>query len=281
MKLRIPVWLKSIVLGFIILELGTKIWSILALSNIRLSPKIPWSILIMSIVLWFIWNYLDGKWIPKSTQELRHLWMRANSVEPIKRKWSWVSAVLVGITILFLIIISTKIIDSPSGQIDQIERISIYPKWTILSLIIMTSLVAGIIEEIAFRGYIQKPLELKYSPKIAIIVVALFFTVLHLPNATITPHLMPIFFIGSLAWGILAYLTNSIIPGVVIHCSIDLVSYIWIWRNLDSAKSMASESIMQNGIDNSFIILLMILFISVLALIFSFTKLSKISIGNS
>ena len=277
MSIKIPIWIKAIFFGFVILELGTRLWSVIALSNIKLSPGIPWSFPLMAILLFLIWKYLDGKGIPKSTQKTRHLWMRANALPSSLRKWSWISAVLLGATILSLIILGTRITDVPSGQIDQIERISIYPFWTILSLIIMTSVVAGIIEEISFRGYMQKPMEIRYGPKLAILIVALFFTLLHLPNATITPQLIPIFFIGSIGWGVLAYLTNSIIPGIVIHIAVDIISYLWIWRNLEYAKTMYTESIIKNGIDMPFMILILVLLMQSILLIYSFSKLHKLN----
>ena len=234
----------------------------------------------MAIVLFLLWKYLDGQWLPKSTQKTRQLWMRANTVPLNKRKWSWISAVLLGATILSFILLGIRITDVPSGQIDQIERISIYPFWMIFSLITMTSVVAGIIEEISFRGYMQKPMEMRYGPKLAILIVALFFTLLHLPNATITPQLIPIFFIGSIGWGVLAYLTNSIVPGVIIHIAVDITSYLWIWRNLEYAKTMYSESILKNGIDSSFMILIFVLLLLSILLIFSFHKLHKINNQN-
>ncbi len=277
MKLKIPIWLKAFFLGFIILEIGTRLWSIIVVANLRMKPEIPWSFTLMAVLLFLIWKYLDGKWLPKSTQKNRHLWMRANSMTPKKRKWGWISALLLGVTILGLIFLGLRIMDATSGQILQIERISVYPSLTVVSLIIMTSLVAGIIEEISFRGYMQKPLELKYGPKTAIMLVALFFTLLHLPNATITPHLIPIFFVGSIGWGVLAYLTNSIIPGLVIHSSIDIISYLWIWKNLELAKSISTESILKTGVDMPFLILLLFILALSVLVILSFRKLYKLN----
>ena len=281
MPFKIPIWIKAIFFGFIILEFGTKLLSIIALANIKRSPNIPWSFPLMAIVLFLVWKYLDGKGIPKSTQKNRHLWMRANALALKQRKWSWISAILLGAAILVFIILGAQLMDVPSGQINQIERISVYPFWTILSLIIMTSLVAGIMEEISFRGYMQKPMEIRYGPKKAILIVALFFTLLHLPNATITPQLIPIFFVGSIGWGVLAYLTNSIIPGIVMHCIVDLISYLWIWRNLEFAKIIYSENIIKNGIDMPFMILLFVLLALLLVLMYSFRKLHGINTQNS
>ena len=280
MKIKIPIWLQAVFFGILILEIGTRTWSLIAGSNIRYGPDIPWSFPMMALVLILAWNYLGGKWIPESTQKVRHLWMRANPLMGSKRRWIWISATLLGITILCFIVLGYRVMDIPSGQIAQVERIITFPTHTIISLIIMTSLVAGIIEEIAFRGYMQKPMELKYGPKTAIFLVALIFTLLHLPNATITPILIPIFFMGSLGWGVLAYLSNSIIPGIVVHCLVDMIGYLWIWRNLDLAKTLSSESVLITGGDTSFWVLIIILFIFTSLAILSFRKLFLLNREN-
>ncbi|NAY92191.1 CPBP family intramembrane metalloprotease [Muricauda sp. JGD-17] len=276
-KLIIPVWAKAIFFGFIILELGTKLWSLIAIANFSTSPKIPWSFPLMAVVLVLLWNYLDGNWMPRSTQGIRHLWMRANSLKIKHRKWGWISAVLLGCTIFCFAVLGMRIVDVPSGQIVQIEHISKYPPWTIISLITMTSVTAGVIEEISFRGYMQKPMELKYGPKIAITVVALFFTILHLPNATITPGLIPIFFLGSIGWGVLAYLTNSIIPGVVVHGAVDIIGYFSIWKNLELVKALSTKSVLKTGMDAPFLILLLITLMFTLLTVFGFKKLDRLN----
>jgi membrane protease YdiL (CAAX protease family) len=277
---KIPMWLKAIVIGFLILEISVRIWGQLASLNISTTPSIPWSCGVMLIILWLIWKYLNGNWFPESTQETRRLWMRANALKPEKRIWGWSSAVLLGLILIQLIFISMRLVEFPSGQIGQIERLGKFPIWTTISFFIMISLVAGIIEEIAFRGYMQKPMETAYGPKTAILIVALFFTLIHLPNVTIAPQLIPLFFVGSIGWGILAYLTNSIIPGVVIHTLVDLAGYFWTWNNLEPAKSMASESIIRNGADTSFIFQALMAVLTLVFLIFSFYKLSRIHIKN-
>ena len=276
-KIRIPIWVKAIFIGFVILELGTKLWSIIAFTNITVTPEIPWSFPLMVIVLVLIWNYLNGKWAPKSTQKTRRMWLRGNLLNVKNRKWGWISAVLLGCTILCFVVLGMRIVDEPSGQIVQIERIMKYPTWTIIGLITMTSLTAGVIEEISFRGYMQKPMELKYGPKKAIMAVALFFTLLHLPNATITPALMPIFFMGSIGWGVLAYLTNSILPGIIVHCAVDAIGFFWIWKNMELVKALSNESVLKTGMDTAFLILLLMTLMLIALTMLGFRKLYKLN----
>ena len=47
-------------------------------------------------------------------------------------------------------------------------------------IILVVSLVAGICEEIGFRGYMQTPLEQKYGPVAGISITSLVFVVVHL-----------------------------------------------------------------------------------------------------
>ena len=57
------------------------------------------------------------------------------------------------------------------------DRVGILPE------VFQWQLVAGITEEVGFRGYMQVPLEQKYGPGIAVLLVSLVFVVAHLNQA--------------------------------------------------------------------------------------------------
>ncbi|NNE68467.1 MAG: CPBP family intramembrane metalloprotease [Pyrinomonadaceae bacterium] len=244
-------------LGLLVVFGVTSIWSLLAGLNIKSTPGIPWSFLAMAVVLWLFWKYMNGSGPPVSTRGTRREWLRAGPVPEKKRVIGYMAAGLFGITLLELIVLTTRLIDFTPGQVDQIERASAYPAITVIALMLMASLVAGVVEEIGFRGVMQRPLELAYGPSIGITVTAFVFALIHLPNATIAPHIIPIFFAGSLGWGLLAYLNESIRPGIVVHFLVDAVAFFWAWLNLDTAKSLGSESIIRDGFDAVFLIQLL------------------------
>jgi hypothetical protein len=59
------------VLALLILMVGQLMWGALLLTNLTVSPKIPWSAVIMAGVLWLMWQFLGGRWWPRGTAEAR------------------------------------------------------------------------------------------------------------------------------------------------------------------------------------------------------------------
>ena len=273
---KIPVWIKAVFLGLFVVIAVTGVWSLLVGLNISITPRIPWSFGAMGIVLWLVWKYLRGSGPPASTSETRREWLRAGKVRKDKRLFGYAAAGLYGVTLLQLIVITTRLTDFTPGQVEQIERASAYPAVTVIALILMASLVAGFAEEAGFRGLMQRPLELEYGPAIGITVTALVFALIHLPNATIAPHTIPIFFAGSIGWGLLAYLTESIRPGIVVHFLVDAVAFFWVWRNLHAAKALGSESVLNSGADAAFLLQLLVFAVSLFVLAILFLRLRKI-----
>jgi hypothetical protein len=88
----------------------------------------------------------------------------------------------------------------------------------VLFLMLLTgSAVAGITEETGFRGYMQKPVEERHGPIVAILITGITFGLMHFSHPETTLALMPFYFFAATVYGMLAYLTNSILPGMVLH----------------------------------------------------------------
>ena len=80
-------------------------------------------------------------------------------------------------------------------------------------IILTTVIVAPIIEEMVFRGYLQKALEDSWGDITkAILVTSLFFALVHLNLYWI----VQIYILGMLL-GYLSWRTNSILPGIILH----------------------------------------------------------------
>jgi membrane protease YdiL (CAAX protease family) len=86
------------------------------------------------------------------------------------------------------------------------------------------AIVAGVSEEAAFRGYMQAPIERRHGAPIAILVTSIVFASLHLPQARVTAATVLAISTGGLMLCILAWASRSILPGVVVHTLIDMVS---------------------------------------------------------
>jgi membrane protease YdiL (CAAX protease family) len=115
--------------------------------------------------------------------------------------------------------------------------------------IVMSSLVAGICEEVGFRGYMQVPLEKRYGPVVAIAITSLMFVILHLNQAWAPPVLLHLLALGAL-FGVLAYASGSLIPSIVAHVAIDIVDFAYWWS--DVAGRFDMQTIAKTGIDVHF-----------------------------
>lgn len=60
----------------------------------------------------------------------------------------------------------------------QIPDLSSIPAFTVWSLLVMAAPVAGLVEEAAFRGYMQGPIERRHG--VAILITGTMFAVAHL-----------------------------------------------------------------------------------------------------
>ncbi len=128
----------------------------------------------------------------------------------------------------------------------------------------MASLVAGICEEIGFRGYMQTPLEKKYNPKVAIVVTSVVFVVVHLHQAWAGPILFQIFFVSVLI-GLFAYAFDSLIPGIIAHVTLDIFNFSYWWSDLLGEFTLKPISL--TGVDSHFIITTIIFFTSIIIFI--------------
>ena len=121
---------------------------------------------------------------------------------------------------LGLIIISDEIdrliqvfIPAPEYILDLNNLLQPESVWGFILLFTAVAIIAPIGEEILFRGFLQQYLE-KYWKDItkSILLIALFFAIIHL-----NPFWFVQIYILGIVLGFLAWKTNSIIPSLILH----------------------------------------------------------------
>lgn len=85
--------------------------------------------------------------------------------------------------------------------------------WAITALSIVLSVIPALVEETFFRGFLQRRFLQRWSPVFAISVSTLLFAVMHMDSLQ---HIMAVVPLG-LVNGLLAYRTNSVKPGMLVH----------------------------------------------------------------
>lgn len=131
--------------------------------------------------------------------------------------------------------------------------------------------LTGFFEEAAFRGYMQVQLEDRYRPAVAIFLTALAFAVVHFP----APGQLPLFVFGSLGWGVLTYLSRTIVPAIVMHGVVDGVMFLWVWKNPDAFRGMLEHNVLRTGISDLFVLWVTIAALGTVGTIVGFIMLAK------
>ena len=88
----------------------------------------------------------------------------------------------------------------------------------------MSAVVAGVVEETSFRGYLQRPIERRHGPAIAILIAGGLFGFVHFSHPEVGVVLLPFYIAVAAVYGALAYLTDSTLPGIVLHAGGNMFS---------------------------------------------------------
>ena len=252
---RIPLVIRAIVSGIFVSTIGVYAWLVIG-------PLIPglWAIVVIGGVLWLYWKYFSGSWWPQSTAEARRNSFRAVKMSAAVWKWGLAAAMLIVVIWQSGMVLTFRIVEFPAEAFTAGYNLEAIPLWLAWLMVIMSSLVAGICEETGYRGYMQVPLEERYSPGVAITIISIMFLVIHLQQVWAPPVLFHLFALSVLL-GILAYASGSLIPGIIAHTSLDIFNFSYWWT--DVAGTFDKRPITETGIDSHFVVWVLILVASV------------------
>lgn len=267
---KIPVLIGAPIVGFFAMSLGVFAWQILGRTNVLTTPAVPWSTPATMIVLWFYFQYLNGRGWPVATSAIRKSNLRANAVNPNLLPLVIAASLLGLVFTLSLHFLSLRIVELPPEALTFRPQGLDLPWWTLWISVIMASVVAGVCEEAGIRGYLQTPIERKYGAIVAVLISAAVFSAMHFNRELGIALALPIF-ISALWYGALTSVANSILPMIFIHIALDvfLISYH------DLLKGPIPLHISQTGIDDAFIANAFTSAILAILLIFMIRRITK------
>jgi membrane protease YdiL (CAAX protease family) len=223
-------------LAFIILFIGQFVWVKLVAANVKTSPRIPWAVAVMALVLWVMWRYLGGRGWPRSTAAARRRNLRAFLVSRRTFFWAIVAGIFSIAALSGLWIVLFQISRTPANALPDTSR---YPLTTVIPLLLMACLAAPFSEEAAFRGYAQSILERNFRVPTAIAISSALFAAAHLNYGFYWTKLTA-YFVGGLIFAITAHLAKSILPAIAVHAMVDLTFFTLVWPH-DAGRRLLSE----------------------------------------
>ena len=214
------------------------IWTVLVVINLKSSPAIPWAVGAMSLLLWLGWNYANGHWSPRGTSTARRGYLRASSTPRTVFCWALLAGALSLVALVGYWIVIFQVIKVPGNRLPDF---SLYPLITVALVLIMAAVVGAVVEEAGFRGYFQVALEREFRAPLAIVISALVMSPAHgLSQGFVWPTLLW-YFCADVMFGVMADLTKSILPGIVIHCVGLLIFFILVWP-ADQSRRLVFDS---------------------------------------
>jgi membrane protease YdiL (CAAX protease family) len=270
---RLEVIVQAVVIGMLVVFAGTIPRNILFAANLREYSAVPWAVPVTALYLWFFWRYLQGFGPPESTREQRRRSLRAERVSG--RVWAWaLAAGGLGIVALVLALrLANRFVVLPQQQLPpELTRV---PQTTVLSLLLMAAPVAGVVEEAAFRGYMQGPIERHAGLAVAILITGTMFAIAHLDFTLI---LWPYYVAVAAIYGTVTHLAKSILPAVVLHTAGNTSSNLDLWLHGQAEWQTtrdASGRISTTGLDASFLVAAAALLIVTAAMLWAYLRLAR------
>ncbi|HTR48527.1 MAG TPA: CPBP family intramembrane glutamic endopeptidase [Verrucomicrobiae bacterium] len=240
---------RAVIIGTVIVLVGTIPRDLFYWANLHFYASVPWAAPVTAAYLWFFWRYLRGAGPPAETSAQRRTSLRANRLSA--RQWTW--ALLAGVLGLVALVLALRVANRMVALPQQgIPDLSHVPRITVLTLLLMGAPFAGVIEESAFRGYMQGPIERRYGLLVAILITGTMFALVHLD---FTPILWPYYVAVAAIYGTVAYATNSILPAIVLHTAGNVFSNLDLWLHGQAewqTPSAGARLIWKTGADASF-----------------------------
>jgi membrane protease YdiL (CAAX protease family) len=226
---RLPVIVRAVLAGIAIAAAGVYPWTLAVRANQKFLPVVPWAIVPTAAFLWLLWRWLRGDGWPRGTSAARRMNLRGTAPSPDAFGMAIFAGILGFVALMPGVAVLGRLVSLPS-EAQPIHTPANMPAITVFVLLVMASVVAGVVEEAAFRGYLQSPIERRHGPVAAIVIAGLVFGALHYTHHPASVlAMLPFYLAISAVYGAMAYFTGSIIPGLVLHAGGDVLSLTRLW----------------------------------------------------
>ena len=273
---RLPVIVRAVLAGLVVAALGTLPWAFVVGTNLKRWSRIPWAVPIMAGYLALYWAYfVRGAGWPRSTSGTRRTTARAKSVDGD----AWGIALLAGmlglVSILLLQGVMSRLVRLPAQRdIDPSQ----YPLATVFLWLVMSAIVAGVVEETGFRGYLQRPIEQRHGPVVAILITGVVFGLIHFTHAEVGLTLLPFYMAVAAVYGSLAYFTDSTLPSMMLHAGGNIFSAFSLFATGRSEWQLSAAQpklLWETGVDAAFIGNVLALLVASALTVWAFAGLAR------
>ncbi len=266
---RLPTALRAIISGLLMALIPANVWPLLLL-NLGVPLAAVVEVAFLALYVW----WASGGGPPRTTQAARATAFRRGTPTPTQWSWGLIAALFFAVSIHASIVLLFRIVPYPMATFRQGYDFSFIPslplKWI---AVVVSATSAAICEETGFRGYMQRPLELRHGAPVAVLISSLFFTAVHLTKGWAMAGMVPIVFGAGVLLGLLAWSSGSLIFGMIGHVVMDIGLFAYWWTGV--AGNFTAKPISETGVDQPFLIACAVLATSLLIVLLSILKLRR------
>jgi membrane protease YdiL (CAAX protease family) len=272
--LRLPIALRAIVSGLLIALVAANVWPLLLL-NLGTPLAAIAEVIFLAFYIW----WAGGGGPPSTTRTTRAAAFRCGKLSATQWVWGIIAAVFFAATIHASIVLLFRLVTFPMASFRHGYDLSFIPsltwKWV---AVIVSAASAGICEETGFRGYMQRPIEERSGPLIAILISSFFFMLLHLTKDWATIGMVPIVFGAGVLLGLLAWSSRSLIPCMFGHTLMDTGLFAYWWTGI--AGDFTAQPISRTGVDQGFLVGCAAFAISLAVVLLAMWKLRRDAVSS-
>jgi membrane protease YdiL (CAAX protease family) len=265
---------RAVVVGIVVLLAGTLPRNAAFAANLRFGASLPWSAPLMAAYVWFFWRYAGGWGPPEATAEERRASLRAGRVPAPVWAWSLLTGLIGIVTLVLALRFANRLVVLPEQTLPDLRGA---PRSTVLTLLLASAPIAGIVGEAAFRGYMQGPIERRIGLPLAILITGTMFAVAHLD---FTPVLWPYYVAVAALYGAITHRAGSILPAIVLHTAGNVFSNLDLWlhgRAEWQAPAGSAARIGSTGFDRSIVLLGLAVLIGAAATAGAYAGLARVA----
>ena len=243
---RVPVIVRAIITGLLVGMVAANIWPVFLL---KLGMPIAAAVegLFLAIYVWWV----AGVGPPKRWKAVRADNFRVRSLSGAQWFWGLTAAVSFAATIHAAMVVLFRLVPFPAEAFHHGYDFSFIPSRQMQWLAcIVSALSAGVCEETGFRGYMQRPIENRHGPVVAILISSLLFMLLHLTKDWALIGMVPIVFGAGVLLGTLARASGTLVFCILGHWIMDIGLFAYWWTQI--AGTFNQRPISQTGMDQMF-----------------------------
>jgi membrane protease YdiL (CAAX protease family) len=242
---RVPIIVRAVVGGLLIGLIAANLWPVFLVTF-----GMPVAALVeIAFLTLYVW-WAAGGGPPRALKSVRADCFRVGPLSAAQWLWGIIAAVSFAATVHAALVLLFRVVPFPAEAFHHGYDLSFISspamQW---AAVVVAALSAGVCEETGFRGYMQRPIEKRHGPLIAILISSLFFTLPHLSKDWALLGMVPIIFGAGLLLGTLAEASGTLVFCILGHWIMDIGLFAYWWTQI--AGTFPQRPVAETGIDRS------------------------------